>query len=83
MLYFMPNLLKFFGYDWLIYEGTIGSRPPAAYYTQINKGFVRNQFLFERPISFGFWLIGFFPVFALGFLKNLSLKKKILWTIPF
>ncbi|MDR2415239.1 MAG: hypothetical protein LBD75_01110 [Candidatus Peribacteria bacterium] len=48
----MPNGLKFFGYDHFTFEGTIGARPPAAYYTLINKGFVRNQFLFERPISF-------------------------------
>ncbi|MDR2190897.1 MAG: hypothetical protein LBP53_07160 [Candidatus Peribacteria bacterium] len=48
----MPNGLKFFGYNHFAFEGTVGARPPAAYYTLINKGFVRNQFLFERPTSF-------------------------------
>jgi hypothetical protein len=79
----MPNALKFVGYDWHAYEGTLGSRPPAAYYTLINQGFVRNQFLFERPISFGFRLIAFFPFFALGFLRKKSIKKQIAYTIGF
>lgn len=87
IVYLMPNGLKFFGYDPHIFEGTIDSRPPAAYYTLIKpylKGsLVRNQFLFERPINFGFRLIAFFPVFALWFLRKKSIKKQIGYTILF
>jgi hypothetical protein len=81
LIYIMPNALKFFGYDRHSYEGTLGARPPAAYYTLINKGYVRNQFLFERPISFGFRLIAFFPFFVLGFLRKKNIKSQILYTL--
>lgn len=46
-----PRTLDFVGYNMYNYEGDIGAAPPAAYYTHINQGLVRNQFLFERPIS--------------------------------
>ena len=75
----MPNVLKIFGYNPHIYEWTVWQNPPAAYYTLINQWHVRNQFLFERPTSFGFWLIAFFPVFVLWFLRN---RKKIDQIIP-
>ena len=70
----MPNALKICGYNPNIYEWTVWQNPPAAYYTLINQWNVRNQFLFERPTSFGFRLIAFFPVFVLWFLRN---KKRI------
>jgi O-antigen ligase len=62
-------------------------RPPSAYYTLVNPRFpgsyVRNQFLFERPISFGFWLVAFFPFFALGFLRKKNIKNQIWYVIIF
>lgn len=79
----MPNSLKLLGYNPTIYEWTVWENPPAAYYTLINKWNVRNQFFFERPTSFGFWLIAFFPVFVLWFLRNKKKKDLILPTIMF
>jgi len=66
----IPKLLSFVGYDHEIYEGNVGASPPAVYYTQYNYGYVRNQFLFERPISRGFFLIAFWPIFFLRIIKN-------------
>lgn len=66
----MPNLLKFAGYNQFNYEGDVGVAPPAAYYTRYDQGLVRNQFLFERPISRGFFLVAFRPLFFLLCFKN-------------
>ncbi len=77
MVRLMPTILRHFWYDPLSYEWTVWQRPPVAYYTLIDKWNVRNQFLFERPTSFGFWLIAFFPVFILWFLKNKRRKDQI------
>lgn len=79
----MPSALKIFGYNPKIYEWTVWQNPPAAYYTLINQWNVRNQFLFERPTSFGFRLIAFFPVFVLWFLRNKRRKDQIFPTIMF
>jgi len=79
----MPNALKLFWYNPYIYEWTVWLNPPAAYYTLIDKWNVRNQFLFERPTSFGFWLIAFFPVFLLWLLRKKSWKDQIFPTIIF
>ena len=79
----MPNALKIFGYNPQIYEWTVWQNPPAAYYTKIvpfvEGSYVRNSYIFERPTSFWFWLIAFFPVFVLWFLRN---KKKIDQLVP-
>lgn len=75
MVWLIPNFLKFFGYNQFNFEWTIWSRPPAAYYTLINQWYVRNQFLFERPISFGFFLIALRPVFFFSVLKSRSKKE--------
>ena len=83
LVYFMPNALKFFGYNRHAYEGTMGSNPPAAYYTLINKGYVRNQFLFERPLSLGFRLVAFFPFFVLGFLRKKTIKVQLGYALGF
>jgi len=79
----MPNILKYVWYNPQIYEWTVWQNPPAAYYTLINQWHVRNQFLFERPTSFGFWLIAFFPVFVLWFLRNKKRKEQIFPVIIF
>ncbi len=70
-----PGTLKLFGYDNFVYEWAVGSAPPAAYYTQINYGLTRNQFLFERPISRGFYLTAFFPLFFMLFFRKQKLKN--------
>jgi hypothetical protein len=77
ILWLIPNLLKFAGYNQFNYEGDVGIAPPAAYYTQFNSGYARNQFLFERPISRGFFLIAFWPLFFVLCFKNKPLKDKI------
>ncbi|MCX6825523.1 MAG: O-antigen ligase family protein [candidate division SR1 bacterium] len=78
ILWLIPNALKFAGYNQYNYEGDVGIAPPAAYYTQFDSGYARNQFLFERPISRGFFLIAFWPLFFMLCFKNRSLKDKIL-----
>ena len=83
MVRLMPTILRHFWYNPLSYEWTVWQRPPVAYYTLIDKWNVRNQFLFERPTSFGFWLIAFFPVFVLWFLRRKWWKDQIFPTIMF
>jgi len=83
MVWLMPTILRHFWYDPLSYEWTVWQRPPVAYYTLIDKWNVRNQFLFERPTSFGFWLIAFFPVFVLWFLRNRKRIDQLFPTIMF
>ena len=77
----LPSFLKLFGYSRDSFEGTLTGNPPAVYYTQINQWLARNQFLFERPISFGFWLIAFWPLFALTYLRKQSRRTQIWRTI--
>ena len=79
----MPTILRHFWYDPLSYEWTVWQRPPCAYYTLIDKWHVRNQSIFERPTSFGFWLIAFFPVFVLWFLRNKRRIDQLFPTIMF
>ena len=76
ILWLMPNLLKFAGYNQFNYEGDVGIAPPAAYYTRYDQGFVRNQFLFERPISRWFFLIAMRPLFFVLCFKNKSPREK-------
>ena len=63
VIYFVPRTLEFVWYNQYNYEWDVGIAPPAAYYSQYNQWFVRNQFLFERPISWGFFLVAFWPLF--------------------
>jgi hypothetical protein len=87
IVYMVPNFLRHFGYNRENFEGTIGAQPPSAYYTLVKPNlpgsYVRNQFLFERPISFGFRLIAFFPVFVLNRLRKKKFKHQMLYTIGF
>lgn len=83
LIFLMPNALKFFGYSPVNFEGSLGTKPPAVYYTQINQGLVRNQFLFERPLGLWFFLTAFWPLFALSYLRLRSRKEQIWWTIGF
>ena len=83
MLYLVPWTLRLFGYSRESFEWTIWGNPPAVYYTEINRWLIRNQFLFERPISFWFFLIAFWPVFAFWYLRKQTRKYQIFWTIAF
>lgn len=78
IIWLMPNVLKFAGYNQFNYEGDVGISPPAAYYTRYDSWLVRNQFLFERPISRGFFLIAFRPLFFILCFKNKSRGQKLL-----
>lgn len=46
-----PGVLKILGYTTQSIEGKVGEQPPAVYRTGEHSGYPRNQFLFERPIS--------------------------------
>ncbi len=63
-----PWTMKLFGFNNYVFEWTVGMQPPAVYYTHINYGLPRSQFLFERPTTFWFWLTAFFPFFFMQFL---------------
>lgn len=70
IIYFVPGLLKFAWYNKEIFEGEIGMAPPAAYYTNFNQWYTRNQFLFERPTSRWFFLVAFWPLFYVLSIRN-------------
>ncbi len=78
VVWLMPNGLKFFWYNQNAYEGEVGARPPATYYTEYKQGLVRNQFLFERPISYGFFLIALWPLFFILAIKGKH-HRELLW----
>lgn len=84
IIFIKPGTLKLFGYDNFAFEWKVGMPPPAAYYNLINHGITRNQFLFERPISRGFFLVAFFPFFFMLFLhkksfKNTRFRRIVFW----
>ena len=79
IIFIKPWTLKLVWYNNFVFEGTVGSAPPAAYYTQINRWLTRNQFLFERPISRWFFLTALFPFFFVMFLHNKPLKETWWW----
>ncbi len=68
-------LQVFFWYDKGAYEWIIWQAPPATYHTNMRYWYVRNQFLFERPITRGFRLTFFWPLFYTRLLKKKSLTK--------
>ncbi len=69
------------GYDNKIFEWEVWKAPPAVYYTQQNQGFPRNQVLFERPINYWFFLVFFFPMFYVLFLRRRAVSKTWLWWV--
>ena len=79
IIYFVPRLLEFAGYNKTNFEWDIGISPPAVYYSQYNEGYVRNQFLFERPISRGFFLIALWPLFFALALKKRKASTIVIW----
>lgn len=66
----IPGALRLVGYDKHVYEGTLGEKPPAVYYAALDHGAPRNQFLWERPIFYGFYLVAFWPLFFLLYLRK-------------
>lgn len=76
-----PWAVKYFGYDVYSREGVVGQAPPAAYYTwyHVHTWYTRNTFLFERPISRGFFLIAFFPLFFLWEIRRKPFSETWLW----
>lgn len=81
IIFIKPWTLKLFGYDNFVYEGLVGSAPPAAYYTHINWWIPRNQFLFERPITWGFFLVALWPLFFIRYLWKKPLAETRLWRV--
>jgi O-antigen ligase len=78
----MPRLLEFGGYNQYNYEWDIDIAPPAVYYSQYNQWYARNQFIFERPISRGFFLVAFWPMFFALYIKKRWWKNTILnWSL--
>jgi len=78
ILWLMPNVLHLAGYNQFNYEWQVGIAPPAVYYTQFDHGYIRNQFLFERPISRWFFLIALWPLFFILYFKHWSSSQKLL-----
>lgn len=75
VLLLKPWVLKLFWYDRMSIEWEIGQRPPAIYWTREFEWLPRNQFVFERPISWWFFLVALFPLFFTQFLQKRSIKK--------
>lgn len=78
MIWLVPSILRHVWYNQWNFEWDVWIRPPAAYYTELSKWFVRNQFLFERPISLWFFLVVFWPLFFMLVLYKKSHKD---WVI--
>ncbi len=73
-----PAFIELFWYNRWNYEWKVWEQPPVAYYTQYNDGYVRNQFLFERPISLWFFLVAFRPLFFMLVLYKKGTKNRII-----
>jgi len=76
MLATKPWTLRYVGYDPLSYEGVVWEAPPTVYRSDYNMGYARNQFLFERPIMWWFFLIAFFPLYFVLVLHKKSFRKR-------
>lgn len=77
IIWLCPAFIELFGYNQWNYEWKVWEQPPVAYYTQYKDGFVRNQFLFERPISLWFFLVAFWPLFFALVLYRKGVKKRL------
>ncbi len=75
----LPWALKLFGYDRHVYEGKMGQEPPAVYYAALDHGAPRNQFLWERPIFYWFYLVAFWPLFFLLYLRKTSRTEQVFY----
>lgn len=77
IIWLIPRLLEFGWYNQYNYEWEIWISPPAVYYTQYNQWYVRNQFLFERPISLWFFLVAFWPLFFMLIIRKRWTKNAL------
>ena len=80
IIWLVPRALEFVWYNQFSLEWEIWARPPAAYYTQYDHGYVRNQFIFERPISRGFFLIALWPLFFMLALRHKWWREITFWS---
>lgn len=78
IIFFLPRLLEFAGYNSGVFEGEVGMAPPTTYYTDVNQGYPRNQFLFERPTSRGFFLIAFWPLFFITSIRKRNKREALM-----
>lgn len=81
VVFVKPWTLKLLGYDNFVYEWTVGQAPPATYYTHLNYGTPRNQFVFERPITRWFFLIALWPLFFMQVLFKKPLRDTRAWRV--
>ena len=86
IIWICPAFIELFGYNQWNYEWKVWEQPPVAYYTQYKDGFIRNQFLFERPISLWFFLVAFWPLFFMlvlykKWIKNWIVRWWMYWLI--
>jgi hypothetical protein len=81
IIFVKPWTLKILWYDNFNYEWTVGSAPPAAYYTHLNYWLPRNQFLFERPTTRWFFLVALWPLFFFQFLYKKPMTDSLWWRI--
>lgn len=76
----LPWVFKLFWYDRQVYEWELGEKPPAVYYSAQTHGIPRNQFIFERPIFYGFFLVAMWPIFYLLYIRRQKLEyTRIRW----
>lgn len=78
-----PWVLKYLWYSKTTYEGTLTAQPPAVYYSEMTSGIQRNQFVFERPITYWFWLVAFWPLFFVIVLKRKPLSHTWFWWLMY
>ena len=70
VLIIKPWVLNRLWYSTASYDWKIGMKPPAVYFTAFNHGSPRNQFVFERPITYWFWLLFRWPLFYFSVLHR-------------
>lgn len=64
-LHMFPNWLDWIGYSQpgQSIEWTANTPPPSLWLTEFYTGYVRNQWPFGGPLSLGFYMVCFFPLF--------------------
>lgn len=78
-----PWVLKYLWYSKTAYEGTLTAQPPAVYYSEMTSGIQRNQFVFERPITYWFWLVAFWPIFFVIVLRRKPVSQTWFWWLMY
>jgi hypothetical protein len=78
-----PWVLKYLWYSKTTYEWSLDGQPPAVYYSEMTSGIQRNQFVFERPITYWFWLVAFWPIFFVIVLRRKPIAESWFWWLMF